>query len=279
MRLRETSAFIIVLLAVLVFGNVTPVSARTAPTVTGTHSINGGKVEYSVTRDGWRVYFTGKVTDTVSDGRCAYARLELVVTNGLNPDERTTDVCGRNSSRPFAGYLTAGKGHSIDAIKVKICINNNNYSRDNCVENSKTVPQHRQGSLSSSQFAWIDSLSTTSLSSFMRIQSNKPSPSIYDWREDGCSVPWYAELHTLIMQRVFKNACIRHDFGYKNYGKKYYRHTDSQRLKIDNQFKSDMVHICNTTPGLPVTIAVCLSSANVFYIGVRMGGGKHFAGQ
>lgn len=64
---------------------------------------------------------------------------------------------------------------------------------------------------------------------------NARNPSNLDWSSDGCS-----SSPDNPFGFPFVPACHRHDFGYRNY-KKQSRFTDSNRLKIDNNFKKEYV--------------------------------------
>lgn len=64
---------------------------------------------------------------------------------------------------------------------------------------------------------------------------NAEDPPYLDWSSDGCS-----DSPDNPLGFPFEPACYRHDFGYRNY-KEQDRFTDSNRLKIDNNFKSECV--------------------------------------
>jgi hypothetical protein len=62
---------------------------------------------------------------------------------------------------------------------------------------------------------------------------NAKNPPTLDWSSDNCSNSPDNPLGF-----PFSPACHRHDFGYRNY-KKQSRFTDSARLRIDNNFKTE----------------------------------------
>jgi hypothetical protein len=99
-----------------------------------------------------------------------------------------------------------------------------------------------------------------SLSSFQTVRSQQPYASQLDWSSDGCSSspdnPFGFN---------FVRACYRHDFGYRNY-KRQGRFTESTRLTLDNNFKSDLYTICNGNWS-------CNRTADVYYAAVRQFGG------
>ncbi|OLR94692.1 phospholipase [Actinokineospora bangkokensis] len=102
-------------------------------------------------------------------------------------------------------------------------------------------------------------LFSQSLSTFQSTRAARPYASQLDWSSDGCSnspdnpFGWN-----------FVKACYRHDFGYRNY-KKQSRFTESNRLRIDNNFKSDLYTICAGS-------STCEATANVYYAAVRQFG-------
>lgn len=66
---------------------------------------------------------------------------------------------------------------------------------------------------------------------------NNRDPSNLDWSSDGCSTSPDNPFGF-----PFVPACHRHDFGYRNY-KIQSRFTDSGKLKVDNNFKTEYVAI------------------------------------
>jgi len=99
-------------------------------------------------------------------------------------------------------------------------------------------------------------LFSTSLSQFGSIRNQAPYADQLDWGSDACSNspdnPFGFE---------FTPACHRHDFGYRNY-KRQSRFTEDNRLRIDNNFKSDLYKICNGN-------WACNRIADIYYAAVR----------
>ena len=77
-------------------------------------------------------------------------------------------------------------------------------------------------------------LFSISLPSFVSRRDARDPPTL-DWSSDGCSSSPDNPLGFPLVP-----ACYRHDFGYRNY-KQQSRFTDSNRLKIDDNFKSEYV--------------------------------------
>lgn len=88
------------------------------------------------------------------------------------------------------------------------------------------------------------------------------NPSTLDWSDNGC---------TIVPDRPngfnFLTACQRHDFGYRNY-KHQGRCGESNKLKIDLNFREDMISICSVVSPQDKK-NLCLANAETFYTGVR----------
>ena len=87
------------------------------------------------------------------------------------------------------------------------------------------------------------------------------------WTTDGCSAPVVGESGRSFN---FRNACIRHDFGYRNYKARGFFSTES-RLRLDEQFRQDMFTLCG--PKIRTFKVRCVAWAEIFYAAVRAGGG------
>ena len=102
-------------------------------------------------------------------------------------------------------------------------------------------------------------LFSQSLSQFTSTRAARPYANQLDWSSDACS-----NSPDNPFGFNFTRACHRHDFGYRNY-KRQGRFTESNRLSIDNRFKSDLYTICGTHWG-------CRRTADVYYAAVRQFG-------
>lgn len=94
-----------------------------------------------------------------------------------------------------------------------------------------------------------------------------------DWSTDGCSVPkGLADYYV----KLFRPSCVRHDFGYRNYGKVHrYHRTQARKDSLDTQFYANMKRQCATRPGLQGT--ACRKVAWVFYKAVALSPQAHRA--
>ncbi len=100
-------------------------------------------------------------------------------------------------------------------------------------------------------------------------------PSQLDWSTDGCSVPLISEPQRSQPHGAdFRNACWRHDFGYRNY-KKQGRFTEDNRALIDANFLKDMSAVCNAFTGdQALRKSNCLNDAVTYHRVVRVCGGS-----
>lgn len=87
------------------------------------------------------------------------------------------------------------------------------------------------------------------------------------WTTDGCSAPIVGESGRSFN---FRNACIRHDFGYRNYKARGLFSTDS-RMRIDEQFRRDLFTLC--APRVRTFKVRCAAWAEIFFAAVRSAGG------
>ncbi|HUQ55395.1 phospholipase [Lentzea sp.] len=101
-----------------------------------------------------------------------------------------------------------------------------------------------------------DYMFSKSLSQFTTLRSQQPYADQLDWSSDGCS---YSPDNPFGFKLL--PACHRHDFGYRNF-KRQSRFTEPNRLRIDDNFKSDMYHQCGGN-------WTCKRTADIYYAAVR----------
>ncbi|MHB1130697.1 MAG: phospholipase A2 [Ilumatobacteraceae bacterium] len=88
-----------------------------------------------------------------------------------------------------------------------------------------------------------------------------------DWTTDGCSAPIVGESGRSFN---FRRACMRHDFGYRNY-KTHGMFTTDSRILIDEQFRRDLDALC--APKVRTFKVRCTAWAEIFFAAVRLAGG------
>ena len=105
-----------------------------------------------------------------------------------------------------------------------------------------------------------DYLYSKTLAQFTTIRAQQPYSGQLDWSSDGCS---YSPDNPFGFK--FLPGCERHDFGYRNY-KRQSRFSEANRLRVDNNFKSDLYQTCGSN-------WACQRTADIYYKAVREFGG------
>lgn len=88
-------------------------------------------------------------------------------------------------------------------------------------------------------------------------KKGQKDPASLDWGDNGCTAS-----PDRPMGFNFLPSCQRHDFGYRNY-KSQGRFTESNRGRIDNNFKSDMYNECGKKK--PIERELCKGWAKLYY--------------
>jgi hypothetical protein len=94
-----------------------------------------------------------------------------------------------------------------------------------------------------------------------------------DWSADGCSVP-----DGTPYKSFFRDACLRHDFGYRNLGNGVFMSpslaldsTESAKKAVDAQLLEDQYRLCATRSSVPAT---CRSVADQYVTFLGIAGSK-----
>ncbi|KAJ4306634.1 hypothetical protein N0V88_001439 [Collariella sp. IMI 366227] len=96
------------------------------------------------------------------------------------------------------------------------------------------------------------------------VKRNARNPATLIWDSDSCS-----SSPDNPFGFPFIPACHRHDFGYRNY-KTQNRFTNSGKLRVDNNFKTDLYFQCRSV----AVKGVCEALADVYYTAVGAFGGS-----
>jgi hypothetical protein len=113
----------------------------------------------------------------------------------------------------------------------------------------------------------VDRYANASLEDFLRYRASAGRDRALDWSTDICSAP---VLGSRGASYDFTDACVRHDFGYRNYGRLgLFGRT---RGTVDRVFLRDMRAHC-ATRGLLMR-APCHQRALQYYAAVRTFGGR-----
>jgi hypothetical protein len=108
----------------------------------------------------------------------------------------------------------------------------------------------------------VDRLMAGELDAFLAYRVSPDRDPRLDFSTDLCTAP---VLGSSGPAYDFTQACLRHDFGYRNYGPM--GTLDAQRRRVDERFLADMRASCLQRPGEQVIR--CLGWARTYYRGVR----------
>ncbi|MGR4884056.1 phospholipase A2 [Streptomyces sp. LARHCF249] len=98
----------------------------------------------------------------------------------------------------------------------------------------------------------------------------------FRWTNNACNLP----AKNTVAGYDFTAACVRHDFGYRNYrdlhGEKAFRSNPNGKARVDEVFLQDMNNVCHQqarqpTSQMPFDFAACKAAAETFYHGVKYG--------
>ncbi|MGW3563501.1 phospholipase A2 [Streptomyces sp. NPDC000941] len=107
-------------------------------------------------------------------------------------------------------------------------------------------------------------------------RTGKPDPYEFRWTTNICNAP----APNAYGSYDFTLACVRHDFGYRNYrdlfGEDAFRNSPTGKQRIDQIFLQDLNMVCDD-PGWPLRHtpadrAACKTAANSYFAGVVIGG-------
>lgn len=87
-------------------------------------------------------------------------------------------------------------------------------------------------------------------------------------KPNGCSTPKSLNKAAKKWNKVFKSVCNTHD-------KCYSKNSSKDRKACDKDFRSSMYNVC----AFRKDIKTCKKIANVYYAGVRVGGGRTYEGK
>ncbi len=99
------------------------------------------------------------------------------------------------------------------------------------------------------------------LDEFIAYRNSPDRDGRLDFSTDGCSAPVVGSTG---ISFDFTNACLRHDFGYRNY--KDLGRFEAEKARVDRQFYDDMAAHCRTRSFL--LRGRCMTWARRFYSGV-----------
>ena len=262
MRHRLPTGWLVAAIAVGLLCPV-PASATSRPEEVSVAAPWAG-ADLTVVRDGWTVLVTGTVTDARDDDDCVYVKSKLVVDDYYDQDERTGDLCaGPGSRRDFELVLSPAYGSRLVRVELGVCAADR--LADSCEEENLPVPAER--AVRPDLRDEIDRYMRMPLSEFLDARASAPGP--FDWGSDGCT-----DSPDEPGDWNFRDACYRHDFGYRNYGGGPIQAspTDETRADTDERFRADLLDEC----GRVEERRRCKALAHAYYAASRRAGGRSF---
>jgi hypothetical protein len=250
---------------------------------------DGVSVSYSTSRFGWGVHASIRLRDTANDHEAVYLKVEADVVDSFplpNPVGIVWNRQGAGTETPVINIvLRAGVGSAIHGVRFTVCTNDgllDDYAdpADDCTATGwKALPAQRPHN--AEHRATAQTWMTGSMARFQQQKAQASGP--YDWDDDGCSVPYVpsAVANSPAIFASFRNACERHDFGYRNYGRYLNSEnepglqlgpSDATKAWIDHIFLADMRAVCGIE-------ATCLTLARLYYEAVRLKAGSAFYGR
>lgn len=272
-------------------GAVPVVTAAKAPGKVYTVSKGDGRAKFVLTPVGWGVGIAGSVTINNNDKDCALLKIRIDVVDG-NDSEGDFRACGDHAVKQFNTMIkSAGKPASrLRSMSYQLC---SGGWRLACGAKHK-LDVAALPSTGKANYELALKYMQMPLADFLEAKKVKENGNVLNWEDDGCSAPWLAN-KTVLDARYYNllpDACLRHDFGYRNLGansseSKRMKVTQAAKQLVDDRFIDDLRAMCSKqnhgrdlaagerAPGKKG----CDVAAKAYYGGVHIGGGPSFFGQ
>ena len=215
--------------------------ARIGDEVCVTSAVDGAAGTVCARRDRFGALWTTELTDTADDGRRVEARISLDVAEA--PDESGTveNDQGEGLTVRSSGRFSPRAGAALGDVSLETCVIVR-FGPDRCRTESATLPQlSAQGTPSQRQR--LEELAfEMPLGEFVAERARAGHSGIdasFDWSSDGCSAGPFREL----LEERLKDACLRHDFAYRNFGQLSLDPTDDVRRRVDEQLAADVTDL------------------------------------
>ena len=211
--------------------------------VCATTMVEGGAAQVCARRDGFEVEWTARVADTAPDGQQVRTRITLDVADARDPSAEI-ETGPDASARSDAGRFTPRLGRAIRSVVVETCVDIR-FAPDRCETHTVLLPQP-ESMASPGQLDRLEELVfELPIDAFIEVREELERDAVdatFDWTSDGCSAGPFRALFDEGLQQ----ACIRHDFAYRNLGQMGLAPTDDVRARVDAQLAAD---ITATDPG------------------------------
>jgi len=218
-----------------------PPSAEYGEQVCVTANVTGAVGRLCAQRYRFGARLTTMLTDKEADGQGVTARVSLDVTGAPDPTQTYVNRRGKGEE-VVKVYLALPKtGTAIRTITITTCVVMS-LRPDRCRTNSATLPQLASHGTPEQQARLRSLVFEQSLDSFMSAKRQDDRSGVdldFDWEDNGCSVGPFAGYFD---ERI-NEACLRHDFAYRNLGNLFYAPTDAVRRRVDEQLAEDALEL------------------------------------
>jgi len=240
-----------------------PPNAHLGEQVCATSAVTGAVGKLCARRDRFGASWTMELTDEEADGQNVAATVSLEVAGAPDPSEKHENDEGMGETLVEDGLFSPRAGTSIGKIAIETCVVAR-FRRDRCRTESVTLPQlASQGT--PAQLARLRSLAfDQSIEGFMTWWRQEERSGVdldFDWESDGCSA---GPLAGRVDDRL-EEACLRHDFAYRNFGNLFYDPTDSVRKRADEQLAEDAIALGQSRLAVGLTAALQQFGGPVFF--------------
>ena len=202
-----------------------------------TAEVEGGESAVCAHRDRFGLAWELSVTDTEDDGRDVSAAIALDVTGARDPVASLDNDLGPGASSEVSGSFHPRFGSAIGDLDLTVCVDIR-FFPDRCHTSSAPVPQ-LESQATPEQAARLEQLVFDyPLEAFVATWADGDRRGVdvdFDWESDGCSAGPVAPA----FEGFLDQACLRHDFAYRNYGQSFLVPTDQMRLRVDEQLAAD----------------------------------------
>ena len=221
----------------LALGPASVVAQPSAEEVCTTSTVDGGSAQVCARRDGFGAEWTAQVADTAGDGRSVSTRLTLDVADARDPSVEIEAGPG-GSVRRERGRLAPRVGTAIRSLTLQTCVDIR-FAPDRCEVDTLELPEPPPGASDEQLDRLGELVFELPLDAFIETWSRADREGVdasFDWTSDGCSAGPLRDLFDESLQQ----ACIRHDFAYRNLGQMGFAATDDVRARVDAQLAADI---------------------------------------
>ena len=214
-------------------------------------------------RDRFEVDWDLTVSDTEDDGRDVSASIALDLADARDLVATLTNDLGAGTAAHASGTFSPRFGSAIGNLDLTICVDIR-FLPDRCRTESVSVPQ-LPGRASPEQAARLEELVfDLPLETFVQTRVEEDRSGVdadFDWTSDGCSAGPVAP----VFGEFLDQACLRHDFAYRNYGQLGFDPSDDIRRRVDEQLAADAATLGREDLSEGLTWALQRFAAPVFF--------------